>query len=124
MIRREDLKSMRSGAVIVDVAIDQGGCVESMHATTHENPTFIIDEIVHYGVANMPGGVPRTSTLALTNATLPYIQKLANQGWREALTTSPALLKGLNIINGKITHKKVAEAFGLDYHPAASFVDE
>ena len=123
VIRREDLKSMRSGAVIVDVAIDQGGCVESMHPTTHENPTFIVDDIVHYAVANMPGGVPRTSTLALTNATLPYIQILANKGWRAALIESPALLKGLNIIDGKITHKKVAEAFGLDYHPAAAFVD-
>jgi len=123
LIRREDLKTMRPGAVIVDVSIDQGGCVETMHPTTHENPTFIVDGIVHYGVANMPGGVPLTSTLALTNATLPYVQQLANKGCKQALKQSTALLKGLNIIAGKVTHKKVAEAFGLDYHPAESFVD-
>ena len=123
LILREDLKIMRSGAVIVDVAIDQGGCIETMHPTTHENPTYIVDNIVHYGVANMPGGVPRTSTLALTNATLPYIQLLANNGCREALRDSPALLKGLNIMAGKVTHKKVAEAFGLDFYPAESLVD-
>lgn len=123
LIRCEDLKTMRTGAVIVDVSIDQGGCVETMHPTTHENPTFIVEGVVHYGVANMPGGVPITSTLALTNATLPYVLKLANQGYRQALKESPALLKGLNIIGGKVTHKKVAEAFGLEYHPAESFID-
>jgi alanine dehydrogenase len=123
LIRREDLKTMRSGAVIVDVAVDQGGCVETIHPTTHENPTYIVDGIVHYGVANMPGGVPLTSTLALTNATLPYVQELAHKGCRKALRESPALLKGLNIMAGKVTHKKVAEAFGLDCHPAESVVD-
>jgi alanine dehydrogenase len=123
LIRREDLKTMHKGAVIVDVAIDQGGCVETMHPTTHENPTFIVEGIIHYGVANMPGGVPLTSTLALTNSTLPYVLQLANKGWHQALRESPALLKGLNIIAGKITHKKVAEAFGLDYHRAESMVD-
>ena len=123
LIRREDLKTMHRGAVIVDVSIDQGGCVETMHPTTHESPTFIVDGIVHYGVANMPGGVPLTSTLALTNATLPYVLKLANKGYQQALKESPALLKGLNIIGGKITHKKVAEAFGLEYHAAESIVD-
>ena len=123
LIRREDLKTMHKGAVIVDVAIDQGGCVETMHPTTHENPTFIVEGIIHYGVANMPGGVPLTSTLALTNATLPYVLKLANQGYRQALKESPALLKGLNIIGGKITHRKVAEAFGMDYRPAESMID-
>ena len=116
LIRREDLGKMHSGAVIVDVSIDQGGCVETMHPTTHEKPTFIVDGIVHYGVANMPGSVPITSTLALTNATLPYVLQLANKGYRQALRESPALLKGLNIIGGKIVHKKVAEAFGLEYH--------
>ena len=116
LIRREDLGKMHSGAVIVDVSIDQGGCVETMHPTTHEKPTFIVDGVVHYGVANMPGSVPITSTLALTNATLPYVLQLANKGYRQALKESPALLKGLNIIGGKITHKKVAEAFGLEYH--------
>jgi len=123
LIRREDLKTMRTGAVIVDVSIDQGGCVETMHPTTHENPTFIVEGVIHYGVANMPGGVSVTSTLALTNATLPYVLQLANQGYRQALKESPALLRGLNIIGGKITHKKVAEAFGLEYHPAESFID-
>jgi len=123
LIRREDLEIMHRGAVIVDVSIDQGGCVETMHPTTHENPTFIVDGIVHYGVANMPGGVPLTSTLALTNATLPYVLQLASRGYRQALRDSPALLKGLNIIGGKVTHRKVAEAFGLDYHAAESIVD-
>jgi len=123
LIRREDLKIMHKGAVIVDVSIDQGGCVETMHSTTHEDPTFIIDGIIHYGVANMPDGLPLTATLALTNATLPYVLQLANKGYRQALKDSPALLKGLNIISGKVTHKKVAEAFGLEYHAAESVVD-
>jgi alanine dehydrogenase len=123
LIRRADLKVMRPGSVIVDVSIDQGGCVETMHPTTHENPTFIVEGIVHYGVANMPGCVPLTSTLALTNATLPYVLKLANKGCHQALKESPALLKGLNIMSVRITHKKVAEAFGLDYHPAESLID-
>jgi alanine dehydrogenase len=123
LIHREDLKAMHKGAVIVDVAIDQGGCVETMYPTTHENPTFIVDGIIHYGVANMPGGVPLTSTLALTNATLPYVLKLASKGHRQALRESPALREGLNIIGGKITHRKVAEAFGLEYHPAESMID-
>jgi len=123
LIRREDLKTMRQGAVIVDVAVDQGGCIETTHPTTHEAPTFIVDGVVHYGVANMPGGVPITSTLALTNATLPYVLQLANKGYQRALKESPALLNGLNIIGGKITHRKVAEAFGMEYHPAESFLD-
>jgi alanine dehydrogenase len=123
LIHREDLKTMRTGAVIVDVSVDQGGCVETMHPTTHENPTFIVEGVVHYGVANMPGGVPITSTLALTNASLPYVLKLANKGYRQALRESPDLLNGLNIIGGKVTHRKVAEAFGLDYHPPESFLD-
>jgi alanine dehydrogenase len=123
LIHRDDLKVMRTGAVIVDVSIDQGGCIETMHPTTHENPTFIVEGVVHYGVANMPGAVPITSTLALTNATLPYVMKLASKGYKEALRESPALLNGLNIIGGKVTHRKVAEAFGLDYHPPESFLD-
>src|SRR5687768_9347219 len=85
LIRREDLKRMHPGSVIVDVAIDQGGCVETIHATTHENPTYVVDGVIHYGVANMPGGVPRTSTLALTNATLPYAVQLANKGWKREI---------------------------------------
>ena len=122
LIRREDLKRMQPGAVIVDVAIDQGGCVETIKATTHENPTYVGDGIIHYGVANMPGGVPRTSTLALTNATLPYATQLANKGWKRALRENPALLKGLNMTEGKITYPGVAEAFGLPSEDPAKFV--
>lgn len=122
LVRKEDLATMQPGSVIVDVAIDQGGCVETIHATTHENPTYVVDGVIHYGVANMPGGVPRTSTLALTNATLPYAMQLANKGWRRALTESPALLKGLNVAQGKVTYEGVAEAFGMEYHPPAQFL--
>lgn len=114
LVRREDLKRMKPGAVIVDVAVDQGGCVETIHPTTHENPTYVVDGVIHYGVANMPGGVPRTSTLALTNATFPYMLQLANKGWRRALRENPALLKGLNIVDGKVVYPGVAEAFGLE----------
>jgi alanine dehydrogenase len=122
LVRREDLKRMQPGSVIVDVAIDQGGCVESIHATTHENPTYTVEGIIHYGVANMPGGVPRTSTLALTNATLPYAMQLANKGWKKALRDNPALLKGLNMTEGKVTYPGVAEAFGLKYEDPSKFV--
>ncbi len=122
LVRREDLSSMRPGSVIVDVAIDQGGCVETIHATTHENPTYVVDGVIHYGVANMPGGVPRTSTLALTNATLPYAVQLANKGWKQALRDNPALKKGLNVYDGKVTYAGVAEAFGMEYHEASQFL--
>lgn len=124
LIRREDLKIMLPGAVIVDVAIDQGGCVETIKATTHENPVYTVDGIIHYGVANMPGAVPRTSTLALTNATLPYAMKLANKGWKLALAEDPALMKGLNVVAGKVTYEGVAEAFGMEYHEPGKFVRE
>jgi alanine dehydrogenase len=122
LVRREDLRLMRPGSVIVDVAIDQGGCVETIHATTHENPTYVVDGVIHYGVANMPGGVPRTSTLALTNATFPYALQLANKGWKQALASQPALLKGLNIVDGQVTYPGVAEAFGIAYEDPAKFV--
>ncbi len=122
LVRREDLKTMQPGSVIVDVAIDQGGCVETIKATTHENPTYVVDGVIHYGVANMPGGVPRTSTLALTNATLPYALQLANKGWKQALRDNPALLKGLNVTEGKVTYAGVAEAFGMEFHEPAQFV--
>ncbi len=105
LIRKDDLKLMRPGSVIVDVAIDQGGCVETIHATTHENPTYTVDGVIHYGVANMPGGVPRTSTLALTNATFPYALRLANKGWQKALADDGALLKGLNVAAGQSTYR-------------------
>jgi alanine dehydrogenase len=113
LIRREDLARMRKGTVLVDVAVDQGGCIETVHPTTHDNPTYQVDGIVHYGVANMPGGVPRTSTLALTNATLPYVQSLARHGWEKACRADPALRAGINVRAGQVTCQGVAEAFGL-----------
>ena len=122
LIRREDLKTMQPGSVIVDVAIDQGGCVETIHATTHENPTYVVDGVIHYGVANMPGGVPRTSTLALTNATFPYALQLANKGWRKALKENSALKKGLNVVDGVVTYAAVAEAFGLPFSDPDSYL--
>jgi alanine dehydrogenase len=113
LVKRGDLKLMKPGSVIVDVAVDQGGCVETIRPTTHENPTYFVDGILHYGVANMPGGVPRTSTLALTNATLPYGLKLAREGWRAACKADPALRRGLNVVAGKVVYPGVAQAFGL-----------
>lgn len=118
LVRREDLKLMQQGSVLVDVAVDQGGCFETTHPTTHVDPIYVVDGIVHYAVANMPGAVPRTSTLALTNATLPYVKQLANKGWRDAVRDNEALLKGLNIVDGKISHAAVAEAFRLSVHDA------
>ena len=114
---------MQPGSVIVDVAIDQGGCVETIKATTHENPTYVVDGIIHYGVANMPGGVPRTSTLALTNATFPYAMQLANKGWKQALKDNAALKKGLNIVDGKVTYPAVAEAFSLPFTSPDSYLN-
>ncbi|MEP6779423.1 MAG: alanine dehydrogenase [Gemmatimonadaceae bacterium] len=122
LIRRADLARMRPGSVIVDVAVDQGGCVETIHPTTHENPTYTVDGVIHYGVANMPGAVPRTSTLALTNATLPYTLLLANLGWKKALRQNSALLKGLNMTGGKLTYAGVSDAFNMTCEDAASFV--
>ena len=113
LILRGDLRQMKPGAVIVDVAVDQGGCVETIKPTTHENPTYFVDGILHYAVANMPGGVPRTSTLALTNATLPYGLKLAKHGWKEACRKNDALRLGLNVVDGKVVYPGVAEAFDL-----------
>ncbi len=117
LVLREDLKRMKDGAVIVDVAVDQGGCIETARPTTHENPTYVVDGVIHYCVANMPGAVPRTSTLALTNATLPYTVKLADQGWERACREDRALALGVNMVHGKITCRGVADAFGLDYTP-------
>lgn len=115
LITREMLKQMRPGTVIVDVAVDQGGCIETCKPTTHDNPTYIIDDVVHYCVANMPGAVPYTSTIALTNATLPYALQLADKGWKKACTDNNELRLGLNIVNGKVVYKGVADAFGLQY---------
>ena len=122
LVRREDLKTMQPGAVIVDVAIDQGGCIETIHATTHDNPVYTIDGIIHYGVANMPGGVPRTSTLALTNATFPYVMQLAKKGWKKALRENEPLAKGLNVVDGKVVYKAVADAFGMPFVEPASYL--
>jgi alanine dehydrogenase len=119
LIRREDLKRMKAGSVIVDVAVDQGGCVETIHATTHEDPIYVVEGVIHYGVANMPGAVPRTSTLALTNATFPYATTLAQKGWRQACQADRALALGLNVVNGKVTYPGVAEAFNLPFTPVA-----
>ena len=115
LVTKKMLKKMRPGTVIVDVAVDQGGCIETCQPTTHENPTFIIDDVVHYCVANMPGAVPYTSTLALTNATLRYAIQLADKGWKQACKENAALAKGLNIVNGKVVYKGVADAFNLKY---------
>jgi alanine dehydrogenase len=122
LITRDMLKSMRPGTVLVDVAVDQGGCIETCRPTTHEDPTFIIDDVVHYCVANMPGAVPYTSTLALTNATLPYAIRLANQGWRKAAQENMELRNGLNVIQGEVVYKAVADAFGLGYTDVKKFL--
>jgi alanine dehydrogenase len=115
LITREMLGDMQKGAVLVDVAIDQGGCFETSKPTTHDNPIYEVDGIVHYCVANMPGAVPYTSTLGLTNVTLPYALDIANKGWEEALNDDPELKKGLNIVNGEIVYRDVAEAFNMEY---------
>ena len=113
LITRDMLKEMRPGTVLVDVAVDQGGCIETCTPTTHEDPTFVIDDVVHYCVANMPGAVPYTSTIALTNATLPYALQLANKGWEQACRDNVPLRKGLNVIKGDVVYKGVADAFDL-----------
>ena len=122
LITREMLKDMKDGSVIVDVAIDQGGCIETAKATTHAEPTFVVDGVVHYCVANMPGAVARTSTAALTNATLPYAVEIANKGWKRAMQENNEIKLGANVIDGKITYKAVAEAFDLEYTPVDTFL--
>jgi alanine dehydrogenase len=120
LITRDMLADMQKGSVLVDVAIDQGGCFETSKATTHDNPIYEVDDVVHYCVANMPGAVPRTSTLGLTNVTLPYAVDIANKGWKKALKEDDELLKGLNIVDGDIVYREVAEAFNMDYTPIES----
>ncbi len=115
LLTREMLKDMKNGSVVVDVAIDQGGCFETSKATTHEEPTFVIDGVTHYCVANMPGAVARTSTQALTNATLPYALQIANKGWKKAVQENEEIKKGVNVVNGQVTFKAVSEAWNLDY---------
>ncbi len=122
LIVEDDLKTMKPGSVIVDVAVDQGGCVDTIRPTTHADPIYTVQNVIHYGVANMPGGVPRTSTLALTNATLPYALTLADMGWQAACVHDPALALGVNIVDGHVTYPGVAEAFGLDYADVQRFL--
>jgi len=117
LVTRDMLKAMKKGAVLVDVAIDQGGCFETSKETTHRQPTYILDGIVHYAVSNMPGAVPRTSSLALTNATLPYALEIANKGWKKALQENPEIRRGANVVQGKVTFQGVADALKLKYTP-------
>ncbi|GGZ36901.1 alanine dehydrogenase [Echinicola pacifica] len=122
LITRDMLKDMQPGTVLVDVAVDQGGCIETCKPTTHEDPTFIIDDVLHYCVANMPGAVPYTSTIALTNATLPYALQLAEKGWKKAAQDNYELAKGLNVIHGEVVYKAVADAFDLNYTPVEKYL--
>jgi alanine dehydrogenase len=122
LVTREMIGTMTPGSVVVDVAVDQGGCVETTHPTTHSNPTFLVDGVIHYCVANMPGAVPRTSTYALNNATLPYMVMLADMGPEVAIKANPALARGVNTYDGKVTYDGVAEAFDLEYTPLESIL--
>lgn len=120
LVTREMVSSMPDGSVVIDVAVDQGGCIETTHVTTHSDPIYVVDGVVHYGVANMPGAVPRTSTLGLSNATLPYVLKLADMGTEAALASDPGFAKGLNTYQGAVTYEAVAEAFDMAYTPYQS----
>lgn len=122
LITRDMITDMKEGSVLVDVAIDQGGCAETSKATTHADPTYVVDGVVHYCVANMPGAVARTSTVALTNATLPYAVEIANKGWKDAMRENREIKLGANVISGKITYRAVAEAFDLEYTPVENFL--
>jgi alanine dehydrogenase len=117
LVSREMVRTMKPGSVVVDVAIDQGGCFETSHATTHSDPVYVVDDVIHYCVANMPGAVPITSTQALTNVTLPYVEAIADHGLAEAVARDPALAKGVNVYGGKVTYEAVADAHDLDYTP-------
>jgi alanine dehydrogenase len=120
LVTKEMLPHMKSGAVVVDVSVDQGGCIETTKPTTHADPIYFVDGVLHYGVANMPGAVPNTSTHALNNATLRYGLAIANKGWKQALIDDASLAKGLNVIDGKITYRPVAEAHGMEFTPLES----
>ncbi|MBW1690697.1 MAG: alanine dehydrogenase [Deltaproteobacteria bacterium] len=122
LVTRDMLKTMKKGAVMVDVAIDQGGCFETSKPTTHSDPTYTVDDVVHYCVANMPGAVAKTSTLALTNATLPYALEIANKGWKRAFKENPEIKRGANVVKGKVTYRGIAEAFSLEYVPIDNLV--
>ena len=122
LVTKDMLPKMKRGAVVVDVSVDQGGCIETTHATTHADPTYVVDGVLHYGVANMPGAVPNTSTLALTNATLRYGLAIADMGWKNAVLNDAALAKGVNVFDGKVTYEKVAQAHGLEFVPLESLL--
>jgi alanine dehydrogenase len=122
LITKDMLPKMKKGSVVVDVSVDQGGCIETTHATTHADPTYFVDGVLHYGVANMPGAVPNTSTLALTNATLRYGLAIADKGWKQAVADDAALAKGVNVVGGKVTYKEVADVHGLEYTPLESMI--
>jgi alanine dehydrogenase len=122
LVTRAMVGTMKPGSVLVDISIDQGGCFETSKATTHADPTFVVDGVIHYCVANMPGAVPRTSTFALTNATLPYVRALADLGWQAAFKRDPGLAAGLNVHAGEITHEAVARDLGFQARPALSAV--
>src|SRR5918912_3251412 len=117
LVTREMVAGMKAGAVVCDVSIDQGGCFETSRPTTHSDPVYVVDDVTHYCVANMPGAVPITSTFALTNVTLPYVEAIADLGVREAIARDPALARGVNVIDGKVTYEAVAEAHGLEFAP-------
>ena len=117
LVTRDMLPAMKKGAVLVDVSVDQGGCIETTRPTTHADPTYVVDDILHYGVANMPGAVPNTSTLALTNATLRYGLAIADKGWKQAVLDDAALAKGVNVLDGSVVYRQVAEAHGMEYTP-------
>jgi alanine dehydrogenase len=122
LVTRDMLKTMKRGSVMVDVAIDQGGCFETSHATTHKNPVYTVDGVIHYCVGNMPGALAKTSTLALTNATLPYAVQIAEKGWKKAMQDNQEIQKGANVIKGNVTFEGVADAFGLKYTPVHKFL--
>jgi alanine dehydrogenase len=117
LVNKEMLGTMKKGAVLLDVSIDQGGCFETSRETTHADPTYTIDGVVHYAVSNMPGAVPKTSTIALTNATLPYALEIANKGWQRAMKDDPVIKRGANVVRGKVTYRGVAKALQLEYTP-------
>ncbi|OPY87204.1 MAG: Alanine dehydrogenase [Smithella sp. PtaU1.Bin162] len=122
LVTSDMVKTMKKGSVMVDVAIDQGGCFETSKVTTHQNPVFVVDDVIHYCVGNMPGAVAKTSTLALTNATLPYAVEIANKGWKRSMRENEEIRKGANVVEGKITFKAVAEAFGMDLWPVSDVI--
>jgi alanine dehydrogenase len=124
LVTRDMLGTMKKGSVLVDVAIDQGGCFETSKATTHGEPTYVVDGVIHYCVANMPGAVAKTSTLALTNATLPYAVEIANKGWQRAMRENPEIRLGANVIDGQVTYRAVAEAFDLVYTPINTLIGD